>query len=58
MNANDNEVVARIKKSGYEPVSSFNPYWNQHGLTFEDPDGYRVVLQHAAWERCQNSSSL
>jgi catechol 2,3-dioxygenase-like lactoylglutathione lyase family enzyme len=46
-----NDAVARMKKSGYEPVLSFNPYWDQHGLTFEDPDGYRVVLQHAAWER-------
>jgi YycE-like protein len=42
-----NDAVARMKKSGYEPVPSFNPYWDQHGLTFEDPDGYRVVLQHA-----------
>ena len=46
-----NDAVARMKKSGYGPVSSSNPYWDQHGLTFEDPDGYRVVLQHAAWER-------
>jgi catechol 2,3-dioxygenase-like lactoylglutathione lyase family enzyme len=46
-----NDAVARMKRSGYEPVSSFNPYWDQHGLTFEDPDGYCVVLQHAAWER-------
>ncbi|MGZ6175803.1 MAG: VOC family protein [Candidatus Binataceae bacterium] len=46
-----NDAVARMKKSGYEPVASFNPYWDQDGLTFEDPDGYRVVLQHAAWER-------
>ena len=46
-----NDAVARMKKSGYEPVASFNPYWDRDGLTFEDPDGYRVVLQHAAWER-------
>jgi hypothetical protein len=32
-------------------VQSFNPYWDQHGKTFEDPDGYRVVLQNAAWDR-------
>jgi catechol 2,3-dioxygenase-like lactoylglutathione lyase family enzyme len=44
-----NDAVARLKQSGHEPVSSFNPYWDRHGLTFEDPDGYRVVLQHAAW---------
>jgi len=45
-----NAAVGRMKKAGYEPVSSFNPYWDQHGLTFEDPDGYRVVLAHEAWE--------
>ncbi len=26
------------------PVPSFNPYWDRGGVTFEDPDGYRVVL--------------
>jgi hypothetical protein len=30
-------------------VRAFNPYWDRHGKTFADPDGYRVVLQHAAW---------
>ena len=44
-----NDAVVRLKQSGYEPVSSFNPYWDRQGLTFEDPDGYRVVLQQAAW---------
>ncbi|WP_416171653.1 hypothetical protein [Haematobacter missouriensis] len=36
---------------GHEPVPSFNPYWDRGGRTFEDPDGYRVVLQNAAWPR-------
>jgi len=44
-----NQAVARLRQSGYEPVSSFNPYWDRCGLTFEDPDGYRVVLQHENW---------
>jgi hypothetical protein len=34
---------------GYQPVPAFNPYWDRQGLTFADPDGYRVVLQNAAW---------
>jgi hypothetical protein len=34
--------------AGFVPVPSFNPYWDRAGLTFEDPDGYRVVLQNAA----------
>lgn len=33
----------------YKPIRSFNPYWDQRGKTFEDPDGYRVVLQNASW---------
>jgi catechol 2,3-dioxygenase-like lactoylglutathione lyase family enzyme len=45
------EAVARMRRAGFEPVPSFNPYWDREGLTFEDPDGYRVVLQQAAWER-------
>jgi ribosomal protein S18 acetylase RimI-like enzyme len=34
-------VVARL---GVEPIAPANPYWADHGLTFEDPDGFRVVL--------------
>jgi hypothetical protein len=33
--------------AGYWPVASFNPYWDRSGRTFEDSDGYRVVLQNA-----------
>ena len=42
-------AVARLERAGYESVPAFNPYWDRHGKTFEDPDGYRVVLQNAAW---------
>lgn len=44
-------AVARMRDLGYRTVASFNPFWDRLGLTFEDPDGYRVVLQNAAWER-------
>ncbi|KAJ3577925.1 hypothetical protein NPX13_g2640 [Xylaria arbuscula] len=37
-------AVARMRTAGFEPVESFNPYWDRCGTTFEDPDGYRVVL--------------
>ncbi len=43
-------AVARMRTAGHEPVPAFNPYWDRNGLTFEDPDGYRVVLENAAWE--------
>lgn len=42
-------AVARMRQAGYEPVAAFNPYWDRQGKTFEDPDGYRIVLQNAAW---------
>jgi catechol 2,3-dioxygenase-like lactoylglutathione lyase family enzyme len=42
-------AVERMKSHGYEPVKSHNPYWDGSGKTFEDPDGYRVVLQRSAW---------
>ncbi|MBC6699705.1 VOC family protein [Hymenobacter sp. BT190] len=44
-----NAAVLRMKAAGFAPMPAYNPYWDQQGLTFEDPDGYRVVLQHAAW---------
>jgi catechol 2,3-dioxygenase-like lactoylglutathione lyase family enzyme len=42
-------AVARMRSRGFDPLPAFNPYWDRLGLTFEDPDGYRVVLQRAAW---------
>jgi catechol 2,3-dioxygenase-like lactoylglutathione lyase family enzyme len=42
-------AVARLEKLGHRAVKAFNPYWDRKGKTFEDPDGYRVVLQQASW---------
>ena len=33
--------------ASFEMVESYNPYWDANGKTFEDIDGYRVVLQNA-----------
>ncbi|HEY1356953.1 MAG TPA: VOC family protein [Thermoleophilaceae bacterium] len=41
-------VAARL---GVDPVPPANPYWAEHGLTFEDPDGFRVVLVPEGWEQ-------
>ena len=40
----------RMAAAGFRSVSSANPYWDVRGRTFEDLDGYRVVLQNSAWE--------
>jgi catechol 2,3-dioxygenase-like lactoylglutathione lyase family enzyme len=42
-------AIDRMKKAGFAAVPAFNPYWDRSGRTFEDPDGYRVVIQHADW---------
>jgi hypothetical protein len=39
-----------MRDVGFAPVPSFNPYWDENGVTFEDPDGYRIVIQRGAWE--------
>jgi len=41
-------AVERMRDAGFESVSAFNPYWDRGGLTFEDPDGYRVVLENCS----------
>jgi len=40
---------ARMQAAGFKPVASRNPYWDRQGRTFEDPDGYRIVIQHGDW---------
>jgi catechol 2,3-dioxygenase-like lactoylglutathione lyase family enzyme len=42
-------AIERLQAAGFQPVSSFNPYWDRLGKTFEDPDGYRIVLQNGSW---------
>ena len=42
-------AVDRLAGLGHRPATSFNPYWDRTGATFEGPDGYRVVLQNAPW---------
>lgn len=42
-------ACGRMQAAGFRPVAACNPYWDRQGRTFEDIDGYRVVLQQAAW---------
>jgi catechol 2,3-dioxygenase-like lactoylglutathione lyase family enzyme len=41
-------LAERLGRMGHLPVAPENPYWAEHGLTFEDPDGWRVVLMNTA----------
>ncbi len=40
--------VEQLRAMGCEPVEPENPYWAGKGFTFEDPDGWRVVLMNTA----------
>ena len=45
------ETCGRMLAAGFREVSPYNPFWNIDGRTFEDVDGYRVVLQKIAWTK-------
>ena len=42
------DVSARLRSLGHQPVPPQNPYWEGRGVTFEDPDGWRIVLMEDA----------
>jgi len=37
-------AIQRMSGSGFKKVKSFNPFWDGGAETFEDLDGYRVVI--------------
>ena len=45
----DAAVQVAAARLDADPVAPTNPYWAEHGLTFEDPDGFRVVLVPETW---------
>lgn len=42
------KVVNRLAQLGYLPVAPENPYWQEKGITIEDPDGWRVVFMNTS----------
>lgn len=40
---------ANLRAAGFAEVASYNPFWDKAGRTFEDLDGYRIVLQNSVW---------
>ena len=47
----DEEAVQIVSaRLGVDPVAPANPYWGRHGTTFQDPDGFRVVLVSGRWK--------
>jgi YycE-like protein len=48
-------ACANMLAAGFKRIASFNPYWDLRGQAFEDPDGYRVVLQNSEWSNAATS---
>jgi GNAT superfamily N-acetyltransferase/catechol 2,3-dioxygenase-like lactoylglutathione lyase family enzyme len=47
----DAEAVRAVaSRLGVDAIAPANPYWAEHGTTFQDPDGFRIVLVPEAWE--------
>lgn len=43
------QCCEKMQQAGFKSVTPTNPYWDRAGRTFEDPDGYRVVIQNSDW---------
>jgi len=41
-------IIARLAALGHQAVPPENPYWQEHGVTIADPDGWRLVQMHGA----------
>ena len=37
-------VKQKFDDNGFSSVQSKNPYWNNNGSTYIDPDGFRIVI--------------
>src|SRR2546427_45028 len=46
-------TCASMLAAGFTQVTAFNPYWEVRGRTYEDRDGYRIVLQQAEWSNVE-----
>jgi len=52
------KMCQSMDEAGFKQVTSFNPYWELNGRTFEDNDGYRIVLQNDGWTNVVPSDTV
>ncbi|GGY35218.1 hypothetical protein [Streptomyces djakartensis] len=53
----DESLIGRLVAAGGIRVPAHNPYWDEHGVTITDPDGYRLVLCSRTWASAAFSES-
>lgn len=39
-----NDMLNSVLNNNISTITSKNPYWNENGKMFLDPDGYRIVI--------------
>ncbi|WP_313359616.1 VOC family protein [Empedobacter sp.] len=39
-----NKLIERLEIHHIKPIKSKNPYWNENGISFLDPDGFVVIV--------------
>ncbi len=44
------DACKQMVKAGFLMEPSYNKFWDESGVTFEDVDGYRIVLHHSDWQ--------
>ena len=49
-NENFRAATERVEGFGHQPVEPENVYWASRGLTYEDPEGWRVVLYNGTYD--------
>jgi hypothetical protein len=48
-------TCTRMLAAGFKQVAPFNPYWGTNGRTYEDRDGYRIVVQQEEWSNVEGA---
>ena len=41
-----NRLIHIVEKNNIEIITSKNPYWNENGKMFLDPDGFRIIISN------------
>ena len=39
-----NKLLESLLENNIKKITAINPYWNENGQMFLDPDGYRIVI--------------
>ena len=38
------DIVRNIESNKIAKIKAKNPFWNENGITIEDPDGFKVII--------------